>query len=189
MIIQSRELLQNHNMPGLQIFKYIKQTYEIATFRNTRKWEFFARKESSTFEQLYFLHNCKRRNILPNSINYQPPIKTTLAQRIAQTNGRRMLNLLISDAHNRLRIYQQKLHGYRNSVIQNTSTADAKSLDNGIKYSTSTYKTRRRIELDKKYKNTRSHRQHQNNTNTRVKNISDKTLTDEQNLLLYLVKD
>ena len=91
-----------------------------------------------------------------------------------------MLNLLISDAHNRLRIYQQKLHGYRNSVIQNTSTADAKSLDNAIKYSTNTYKTRRRIELDKKYKNTRSYRQRKHITNTWVKNISDNTLTDEQ---------
>ena len=114
-----RRTLTNHIMPGLQIFKHIKQTYGIDTLRNIRKWEFFVRKESSTFEQLHFLHNCRRQNILPNSINYQPPIKTDLAQRTAQSNGRRMLNALISDAHNCLRIYQQKLHGYRSSIKDN----------------------------------------------------------------------
>ena len=65
-------------------------------------------------------------------LNYQWPIKTILAQRIAQSNGRRMLNHLITDSHNLLRIYRQKMHGYRSSVIQNTTTTDAKSLDNGI---------------------------------------------------------
>ena len=38
-------------------------------------------------------------------------------------------NLLISDAHNRLRIYQQKIHGYRSSVIQNATSTDAKSFE------------------------------------------------------------
>jgi hypothetical protein len=87
----SRRLV-NYNMPGLQIFKHIKLTYGIVTLRNTRKWELFARKESSALEQLKFLHNCKRLQILPNSINYQPPIGTNYAQRVAQANGRRMLN-------------------------------------------------------------------------------------------------
>jgi hypothetical protein len=95
-------------MPGLQIFKHIKLTYGIVTLRITRKWELFACKESSALEQLKFLHNCKRLQILPNCINYQPPIRNNYAHRIAQANGRRMLNTLISDAHNRLRIYRQK---------------------------------------------------------------------------------
>ena len=43
-------------------------------------------------------------------------IRTNYAQRIAQANGRRMLNALISDADNRLRIYRQKLHAYRDTV-------------------------------------------------------------------------
>ena len=72
----------NINMPGLQIFKHIKLTYGIVTLRN--------------------------RRILPNSINYKPPIRTNYAQQIVQSNGCQMLNVLISDAHNRLCIYQQR---------------------------------------------------------------------------------
>ena len=116
---------------------------------NSIKWELFARKESSSLEQLKFLHNCKRLQILPNSINYQPPIRTNYAQRIAQANGRRMLNALISDAHNRLRIYRQKLHGYRDTVISKTTETDANSLDNAIKQTANACRTKRQNQLVK----------------------------------------
>ena len=78
-------------------------------------------------EQLNFLHNCKRQRILPNSINYQPPLKTTYAQQIAQSNGRRMLNVLISNAHNRLRIYRHTLQEHRQTVTRFTTQSDAKN--------------------------------------------------------------
>ena len=45
-------------MPGIQIFKTLKRQ-RVATFRNARKWESFACKETSALEQLHFLHNCK----------------------------------------------------------------------------------------------------------------------------------
>ncbi len=69
-------------------------------------------------EQLNFLHKCKQQQILPNRINYQPPIRTNHAQQITQSNDRRMLNVLISDAHNRLPIYRQRLHGSRDDVMK-----------------------------------------------------------------------
>ena len=81
-------------------------------------------------------------------INYQPPIRTNYAQRIAQANGRRMLNALISDAHNRLRIYRQKLHGYRDTVISKTTETDANSLDNAIKQMANAYRTKRHNQLE-----------------------------------------
>jgi hypothetical protein len=90
--------------------------------------------------------------ILPNSINYQPPIRTNYAQRIALANGRRMLNALISDAHNRLRIYRQKLHGYRDTVITKTTETDANSLDNAIKQTANAYRTKRHNQLEQKFK-------------------------------------
>ncbi len=129
-------------MPGLQIFKHIKLTYGIVTLRNARKWELFTHKESSTLEQLNFLHKCKQQQILPNCINYQPPVRTNHAQQIAQSNGRRMLNVLISDAHNRLGMYRQRLHEYREAVINKTTETDTSSIDCAIKQTTNAYKTK-----------------------------------------------
>ena len=154
-------------------------TYGIATLRNTRKWELFTHKESSTLEQLNFLHKCKQRRILPNSINYQPPIRTNYAQQIAQSNGRRMLNVLISDAHNRLRIYRQRLYGYREAVINKTTETVANSIDSVIKQTTNVLRTRRHNQLERKFKNSRSYKQLHSNADTWVKNISDKPLTQQ----------
>ncbi len=84
--------------------------YGIATLKHARKWELFAREKSSTCEQLRF-HNCKRLNILPNSIHYQPPVKSTFVLHTAKANGQYMLNVLITDMHNCLRVYQQKNRG------------------------------------------------------------------------------
>jgi phosphoribosyl-dephospho-CoA transferase len=126
-------------MPGLQIFKSIKYIYGIATLKHARKWELFARKKSSTFEQLNFLHNCKRLNILPNSINYQPPVKSAFAIRTAQANGRRMLKVLITESHIRLRTYQRRIEEHRNAIFTTTNTSDAKLLQDTINNITQEY--------------------------------------------------
>ncbi len=171
-------------MPGLQIFKSIKYMYGIATLRHARKWELFTRKKSSTCEQLLFLHNCKRLNILPNSINYQSPVKSTFALHTAQSNGRRMLEVLITDAHNRLGVYQQKIEEHRNAILTTTNTTDAKLLDDSIKYITKEYQAKRHKELQRKLTSSRSYQRNYNNTDAWVKNISRKQLTECQTQVL-----
>ena len=164
-------------MPGLQIFKHIKLTYGIATLRNTRKWELFAHTESSTLEQLNFLHKCKQRRILPNSINYQPPIRTNYAQQIAQSNGRRMLNVLMPTI---VYVYIDK--GCMD-IVKLLSTKQLK-LDSAIKQTTNVHRTRRRSQLERKFKNSMSYKQLHSNADTWVKNISDKPLTEQQTRIL-----
>jgi hypothetical protein len=158
--------------------------YGIATLKHARKWELFARKKSSTSEQLRFLHNCKRLNILPNSINYQPPVKSTFALHTAKANGRRMLNVLITDAHNRLRVYQQKFEEHRNAILTKTNTTDAQSLDDTIKCITKKYQSKRHEELQRKLTSSRSYQRNHNNTDAWVKNISRKQLTECQTQVL-----
>jgi hypothetical protein len=123
-------------MPGLQIFKSLKYIYGIATLKHGRKCELFARKKSSTFEQLNFLHNCKRLNILPNSINYQPPVKSAFAIRTAQANGRRMLKVLITESHaySFTYIYQRRIEEHRKAIFTTTNTSDAKLLQDTMHY-------------------------------------------------------
>jgi hypothetical protein len=137
-------------MPGLQIFNSIKHIYGIATLRHARKWELFARKKSSTFEQLHFLHNCKSLNVLPNSINYQPPVKSNLAIRTAQANGRRMLNVPITETHNRLRTYQRRIKDHRCAIFAITNTKDGNSLENTIRSIVQEYQSKRRAKLQRK---------------------------------------
>ena len=42
---------------------------------------------------------------LSNSINYRPPVKTDLVKRATETNDKRMLGTLITEAHDCLRLY------------------------------------------------------------------------------------
>jgi hypothetical protein len=94
-----------------------------------------------------------------------------------------MLNALISDVHNRLRIYRRKLHGYRDTVISKTIETDANSLENAIKVIKQTanaYRTKRRNQLEQKFKNSRSYKQYHSNADAWVKNISDRPLTKQQ---------
>ncbi|XP_028408809.1 uncharacterized protein LOC114531389 [Dendronephthya gigantea] len=91
-----------------------------------------------------------------------------------------MLNVLISDAHNRLRIYRQRLQGYRTAVIKDTTEMDANSISLAIQQTTNEHRKRRRSQLERKFKNTRSYKQSNNNTDAWVKNISDRSLTEQQ---------
>ena len=95
-----------------------------------------------------------------------------------------MLNVLISDAHNRLRIYRQRLQRYRDVVINKITETEANSIDSAIKQTTNAFRTRRHNQLERKFKNSRSYKQLHSNTNTWVKNISDKPLTEQQSHIL-----
>ena len=95
-----------------------------------------------------------------------------------------MLNVLISDAHNRLPIYRQRLHGSREDVINKTTETDTNSIDYATKQTTNAYKTRRRNQLEQKFKNLRSYKQLHSNADTWVKNISDRPLTEQQTRIL-----
>ena len=171
-------------MPGLQIFKSLKQTYGLVSLKNARKWESYARKESSTLEQLHFLHNCKRLNILPNSINYRPPMKTELAKRTAKTNGKRMLRTLITETHNCLRIYRGKRNSHRHEVLNSISLRDSNALKDAIEHTSKDHRAKRHMELELKL-NTRHYRfRYNNNTDAWVKNISKRQLTENETRVL-----
>ncbi len=90
------------------------------------------------------------------------------------------LSLYIGLCVNRRRTYRQKLHKYRNGVLLKADETGAKSLDDAIKYTANIYKERRHNELKRKYKNSRSYKHLHSNTDAWVKNISNKTLTEEQ---------
>ena len=95
-----------------------------------------------------------------------------------------MLNVLISDALNRLRIYRQRLHGYREAVIDKTTETESNSVDSANKQTANVRRTRRRSQLERKFENSGSCKQLHSNADTWVKNISDKPLTEQQTRIL-----
>ncbi|XP_046854189.1 uncharacterized protein LOC124447327 [Xenia sp. Carnegie-2017] len=105
-----------------------------------------------------------------------------------------MLNILISDAHNRLRIYRRKLNQHRETVTNHITQTDAKSINETIKETTNAYRTKRHNELQRKLQKSRSFKEINTDTHSWVKNISSKPLTVQQTKILskglnYNIKD
>ena len=69
-------------------------------------------------------------------MNYRPPVQSVLAKQTAETNGKRMLQTLITEAHNRLRIYQQKLDKHRSHVLKEANHNDTQQLIEAIRFTT-----------------------------------------------------
>ena len=93
-------------------FIFIGNTYGRNALQNFRKWGKFARREVSALEQLKFLHRCRDNDVLLKSIRSRPPVQSMFAKSICILNGRRMLKVLIQDAHDRLSRYISKSKEY-----------------------------------------------------------------------------
>jgi phosphoribosyl-dephospho-CoA transferase len=117
------------------IFTTLKRTYGTTTIRTARLWETWAHKEASALE-LHFLLSCKQLNVLPNSINYRSPIKSKLAIRTAAENGKRMLNTLITETHNRIRNYRLQINKNKQSISSTVTEQETNSLDEAITHTT-----------------------------------------------------
>ena len=172
-------------MPGLQIFIALKRTYGTSTLKIARKWETCAHKIASAEEQLHFLHSCKRLNVLPNSVNYKPPIKSQLAIKTATENGKRMLNTLITETHNRKRNYQIQLDAHKKTMAKCVTEHEIESLNETISRTTAEYKNERHTDLKRKLKNSRHYRRtHKSEESNWVKNLSSRELTEEEKSVL-----
>ena len=118
------------------------------------------------------------------SRNSRACLETDLAKQTAETNGKRMVQTLITEAHNRLRIYQQKLDKHRSHVLNETNHKDTQQLIEAIQYTTRYYRSKRQNELETKLKNTRCYRQYNHDEKRWVKNLSKRPLTDDETRVL-----
>ncbi|KER29707.1 hypothetical protein T265_03724 [Opisthorchis viverrini] len=106
------------NSPELPIFQQITNYFGRSTLKTARLWETFACRQAYTRQQLYFLHECLRKHIFPRSVTYRPPINHPQDWVIARQNGRRMVRLMITDAHNRIRKYERIANGHREACLR-----------------------------------------------------------------------
>ena len=169
--------------PELPIFPKIKNQYGRELLNHARRWELFACRQSSTRAQLYFLHECLRQNILPNSVNYRPPLNHPTAWQIARGFGKQLIKLMITDAHNRMIKYQTNID-ISKGACENTIDASAfAELNGAIQRRVNNMLKRRKEELmDKLTKLARSEEIPSNST--WVKNISQRQLSNEEHDVL-----
>ena len=60
--------------PELPIFPLIKSIHGRKTLISARRLENFSCREAAVREQLRFLHNCLKHEVLPVSLRYRPPV-------------------------------------------------------------------------------------------------------------------
>ncbi|CAH8576438.1 unnamed protein product [Schistosoma mattheei] len=176
------KLHQNHP-PELQIFSTISKSYERNTLLVVRKWENFAKRQASTREQLYFLHECLRQHVLPTSVRYRPPINCPLGWKIAEQSGRKMVHLMITDAHYRIRKYQHVIEDQKMKLQRTLTSEHLEILTTAIEISCKRHREQRRNALKKKLIKI-SKPPMEENTNNCVINLSKQPLTNTEEHLL-----
>ena len=169
----SSDILQ----PGIHIFSFIRDHYGQDAIRHARCWEKAASREAITFQQLQFLHTCLRTNVMPRSVRYSPPVKSNVGKQVAMENSRRMVKVLITDCHQRLRRFQDRV---RQAVDKLTPMIDAPAifqLRGAIRSLSGADAAEKRRSLDKKMSRLMSSTSH---PAPEVHNLSSKQLSANQ---------
>nr|VZI00971.1 unnamed protein product [Spirometra erinaceieuropaei] len=96
--------------------------YGRTALRSARRWETFAKRESSTYAQLKFLHRCLDEDVLPKCLRYRPPVNTDLCRRTMADFKKKMIRVLIRDSHARIHKYRQMIE-HHSSTCQSIFTA------------------------------------------------------------------
>nr|VZI03521.1 unnamed protein product [Spirometra erinaceieuropaei] len=89
---------------------------------SARRWEAFAKRESSTYAQLKSLHRCLDEDVLPKCLRYRPPVNTDLCRRTMADFKDRMIRVLIRDCHARIHKHRQMIE-HHSSTCQSIVTA------------------------------------------------------------------
>ncbi|KER23280.1 hypothetical protein T265_08814 [Opisthorchis viverrini] len=132
----------------------------------------------------YLLHECLRRNVLPPSTNHRPALDHPQAWALARQYGRRMVKLMIKDAHNRLKKYERELNGSKTNSLTKTSPQHLAELEAAIGRRVDNVKIKRRAAMEKKLGKLTRNNKH-NNYDAWIKNLSGHQLsTAEQELLM-----
>ena len=169
--------------PELPIFNLIRNQFGRITLNSARRWETFSCREISTREQLYFLHECLRQNVLPKSCSYRPPLNHPQAWELVRLHGRRMIRMMITDCHARMRKYNMIIREQRTFCEQAIGEEYSAELRAAIQRRTTANKNRKRTQLDSKL--TKIQRiPTQSQDNGWVRNLSSRPLSEtEQDVL------
>ncbi|XP_072406260.1 uncharacterized protein [Chiloscyllium punctatum] len=169
--------------PELQIFSQTLNTYRRETLRQARKWESCANRLSTTYEQLQFLHECRKNRILPPCVRYRPPVNNPQARDTARQNGLRMIQVMITDAHSRLHKYRQEIARQKSLISKTTNQEWTRTTEQAVTIGQNRTTHRKKTALKEKTAKL-THKEEDTTTHTWVRNLSHRQLTDTERTIL-----
>ena len=98
-------------MPGYtpNIFSFIRNKNGSEALKLARTLERETLSITRFKDHLYFNHRLKDKNILPKSLQFNPPVKSREGWKIARKAGQAYLRLRISNCHTQIKKFSQRL--------------------------------------------------------------------------------
>ena len=173
------------NSPELPIFRNISINFGRSTLKTTRHLENFACRLASTQQQLRFLHECLRQQILPRSICYRPPLNQPEAWNMTRQHSKRMLRLMITDAHNRIRKYNRHVEDLKATCLRELGATLFEQLETAIERKVQFTTEKKRENLNRKIsKLAVTQQQNTYNRQAWIRNFSSRNLTNKEEEVL-----
>ncbi|BHF67107.1 hypothetical protein SprV_0301013100 [Sparganum proliferum] len=149
----------------------------------TRRWEKFAQRQATTFEQLTFLHRCRDHDVLPKSLRFKPTLPNETGRFLACKYGWRVLSAIISDVHNRLRRFEAILADLKNQCASALPENVFNNVQQRINATTKDARLKKRVGLQEKLQSLLRPTNERSMT-TRVVNLSKRILSPAEISLL-----
>ncbi|BHF67700.1 hypothetical protein SprV_0301072800 [Sparganum proliferum] len=149
----------------------------------TRRWEKFAQREATTFEQLSFLHRCRDHGILPKSLRFKPTLPNEAGKSLARKYGFRVLCAIISDVHHRLQRFQAIISDLKSRCVSALPEDIFENLLQRINATAKHARMKKRTDLQEKLQ-ALLRPINDSNISVRVVNLSKRILTPAESSLL-----
>ena len=105
-----------------------ERKYGEAVLQEARRYVSKNATVEKEFSHLRFNHECKRNNVLPKSLTFRPPIKSSKGFKLARKMGWKFLQLRISDSHRKINMCKREVFELGNK-LKNLLTFTEWSLD------------------------------------------------------------
>nr|VZI48233.1 unnamed protein product [Spirometra erinaceieuropaei] len=149
----------------------------------TRRWDKFAQREATTFEQLSFLHRCRNHGILPKSLRFKPILHNEAGRSLARKYGFRVLSVIISDVHHRLQRFEAIISDLKNRCVSALPEDIFENLQQRINATAKHARMKKRADLQEKLQ-ALLRPINDSNISVRVVSLSKRILTPAESSLL-----
>nr|VZI04198.1 unnamed protein product [Spirometra erinaceieuropaei] len=175
-------LLSSYHL-GMHTTSVIQHIFGRQTLILTRRWEKFAQREATTFEQLSFLHRCRDRGILPKSLRFKPTLPNEAGKSLARKYGFRVLSAIISDVHHRLQRFEAIIYDLKSRCVSALPEDICENFLQRINATAKHARMKKRADLQEELQ-ALLRPINDGNISTRVVNLSKRILTPAESSLL-----
>ena len=104
---------KQQNIPYYAVFNMIKTEIGQDGVAKSRKLEKVELKINKVFLDLKFNHSCKTENLIPSSLKFSPPVRSSRGFKLSKKFSLQFLKLRITELHQKFVIYDWKTKSLR----------------------------------------------------------------------------